>query len=292
MADRRFGKPGRQQQQAGSRSTGTSRQDTKAGQAYRGQTTASGDAAGDDLVWGVNAVKEALRGKVLGELLVQKGKGGPRLQELIDLAREQGVRLRFVEPHRLGVARNCRHQGVVGRRRQAVLHDFAALLDELATQPPAGRRLLVLDSIQDPRNLGSILRSALAAGFHTVLLPRERSAPISGTVARTSAGALDHLALFQTTNLANSLALLKEKGFWVFGAVADPGATSIYDADFSGNIALVVGSEAKGIRPRVARECDHLVTIPMQGGFDSLNVSVAAAIIMFEIIRQHGAACT
>ncbi len=241
----------------------------------------------ESLIWGINPVSEALRGKVLGELLIQKGKGGPRIQELIDLARKQGVRLRFVEQHRLGVAKNCRHQGVVGHRRQAVLKPFSVLLDELGGDERQDLRLLVLDSVQDPRNLGSILRSALAAGFKRVVLPKERTAPISGTVARTSAGALDHLDLFQTTNLADSLVRLKEKGFWIFGAVADPGAVSIYEADFSGRMALVVGSEAKGIRPRVASECDHLVTIPMQSDFDSLNVSVAAAIIMFEVVRSQ-----
>jgi 23S rRNA (guanosine2251-2'-O)-methyltransferase len=244
------------------------------------------DGGRDGLVWGINPVGEALRGKVLGELLIQKGKGGPRIQELIDQARKQGVRLRFVEPHRLGVPKNCRHQGVVGHRRQAVLKPFFSLLEELAGEDRQDQRLLVLDSVQDPRNLGSILRSALAAGFKRVILPKERTAPVSGTVARTSAGALDHLELFQTTNLADSLARLKDQGFWIFGAVADPGAVSIYEADFSGPMVLVVGSEAKGIRPRVAGECDHLVTIPMQGNFDSLNVSVAAAIIMFEIARR------
>jgi len=240
MADRRFGKPDRQQQQAGRRSrrAGTSRQAKKAGQVRGGQTVAPGETAGDELVWGINPVQEALRGKALGELLVQKGKGGPRIQELIDLAREQGVRLRFVEPHRLGVARNCRHQGVVGRRREAVLHHFTTLLDKLDGREEENCRILVLDSIQDPRNLGSLLRSALAAGFTRILLPRERTAPISGTVARASAGALDHLTLYQATNLADSLTLLKEKGFWIFGAVADRDATSIYDADFSGKSLL------------------------------------------------------
>jgi len=244
------------------------------------------DEGRDGLVWGINPVREALRNRALGELLVQKGKGGPRIQELVDLARDQGIRLRFVEAHRLGVAKNCRHQGVVGQRRQAVPHPFSSLLAGLKGRDAGEIRILALDSIQDPRNLGSILRSALAAGFTKIVLPRDRTAPLSGTVARTSAGALDHLDLYLATNLADSLALLKQEGFWVFGAVADPGGVSIYQADFSGRMVLVVGSEAKGIRPRVAGVCDQLVTIPMQGDFDSLNVSVAAAIVMFEVARR------
>jgi len=148
-------------------------------------------------------------------------------------------------------------------------------------------RLLILDSIQDPRNLGSILRSALAAGFRHVLLPRERSAPISGTVARTSAGALAHLRLYQAVNLVEALKKLKEKGFWIYGAVASRAAASLYETDFSGKVALVVGGEDKGIRPLIQKNCDRLITIPMQSGFDSLNVSVAAAVIMFEIVRPQ-----
>jgi len=241
--------------------------------------------ADEDLVWGINAVQEALVARTLSEITVQRGKGGPRIQELIDLARKNGVRLRFAEANRLGVPLRCRHQGVVARRAETVFLPLEELLADLDEQEGVSR-LLVLDSLQDPRNLGSILRSALAAGFRHVLLTRERSAPVSGTVARTSAGALAHLQLCQVKNLTSTLKTLKQHGFWIFGAVASAEAVSLYETDFSGKVALVVGSEGKGIRPLVQKSCDHLITIPMHYGFDSLNVSAAAAVIMFEIVRS------
>ncbi|MDU9047827.1 MAG: 23S rRNA (guanosine(2251)-2'-O)-methyltransferase RlmB [Candidatus Electrothrix sp. Rat3] len=238
----------------------------------------------DDLLWGINTVLEALRrnARCLGELLVQKGKAGPKVQEIIDLARQHKVRVRFVEAEHLPVPRNCRHQGVVARQTEAELLSLEELLEQVDFD-----RILILDSIQDPRNLGSILRSALAAGFRSIILTRERSAPLSGTVARTSAGAISHLRIAQVVNLVTTLELLKERGFWIYGSVAEPTAPSIYSTDFSGQLGLVIGSEGKGIRPLVRKHCDQLVTIPMSTDFDSLNASVAAALIMFEVVRKE-----
>jgi len=246
-------------------------------------------AADDDLIWGINPVREALAQPTatISELLVQRGKGGPRLQEMIEIAKERGIAVRFVEADRMRVARGCRHQGVVARLSAARLLSLDELLDRIAGETPSSApRLLALDSIQDPRNLGSILRSALAAGFHHIILTRDRSVPVTGTVARTSAGAVAHLSLCQVVNLSDALNKLKDRGFWVFGAVAEPGVTPIYAADFSGPICLVIGSEGKGLRPLVRGQCDLLVTIPMRAAFDSLNASVAAAVIMFEISRR------
>ncbi|CAK8715954.1 23S rRNA (Guanosine2251-2'-O)-methyltransferase [Candidatus Electrothrix laxa] len=239
----------------------------------------------DDLLWGTNTVLEALRrnARSLGELLVQKGKAGPKIQEIIDLAREHKVRVRFVEADRLPVPRNCRHQGVVARQTEAELLSLEELLEQAVAE---SGRILILDSIQDPRNLGSILRSALAAGFGSIILTRERSAPLSGTVARTSAGAISHLRIAQVVNLVTALESLKERGFWIYGSVAEPSVPSIYSTDFSGQLGLVIGGEGKGIRPLVRKHCDQLVTIPMSTDFDSLNASVAAALIMFEVVRQ------
>ncbi len=247
-------------------------------------------AVESDLVWGLNSVLETLRSDPgsVSEILVQQGKAGPRIQAIIDLARRTGVRLRFVEGNRMGLPGRIRHQGVVARRAAVRLYRLEELLDLLAAeQGPDSPRLLALDSIQDPRNLGSILRSAVAAGFGHVIMTRERSAPVTGTVARTSAGAVARLRLCQVVNLADTLGALKEQGFWIFGAVADQEALSIYEADFSGPACLVIGSEGRGIRPLVQRQCDHLVTIPMRAGFDSLNASVAAAVIMFEMVRPR-----
>ncbi len=243
----------------------------------------------DDLLWGINSVLEALQQSVKGisEVVIEQGKAGPRIQQIIDLARSASIAVRFAEPARLGVPRHCRHQGVVARQVEARLYSLDELLECVQQGPAASHpRLLVLDSIQDPRNLGAILRSALAAGFGHVILNRDRSATVTGTVARTSAGAVAHQHICQVVNLAETLKLLKEKGFWLFGAVVEPEAQSLYAADFSGPICLVIGGEGRGIRPLVRKQCDHLITIPMHSSFNSLNASAAAAIIMFEIARR------
>ncbi len=243
------------------------------------------------MIWGVNTVMEALvhDPRRVSEVRIQRGKAGPKFQEIIDLARAQNVRLRFVEAGRLGVPARSRHQGVAARQTEARpldLDELLALVERREGLPPA--RILVLDSIQDPRNLGAIFRSALAAGFTAVILTRERSAPLSGTVAATSAGAMSRLQICQVVNLTDTLKILQKKGFWVFGSVADRTAASIYATDFSVPLCLVIGGEDKGIRPLVRKQCDQLVTIPMAGDFDSLNAAVAAAVIMFEIVRQQG----
>lgn len=240
----------------------------------------------EDLLWGINTVWEALQNSTaLGEILIQKGKAGGRIQQIIEGAKERGVKMRFVEADRMQVPRHCRHQGVVARQAAAQTYSLDTLLESLAVGL-ANPKILLLDSIQDPRNLGSILRSALAADFSHVIMTRDRSVPITGTVARTSAGAIAHLHLCQVVNLVETINILKEKGFWIFGAVAEQDADPIYTVDFSGPLCLVIGSEGKGIRPLVRKQCDFLVTIPMRKPFNSLNASVAAAIIMFEIARR------
>lgn len=246
--------------------------------------------ATEDLIWGINPVSEALVGnpRGLSEVLVQRGKAGQKFQEIIDRAREKKVRLRFVESSRLGVPSHVKHQGVVARQTQARLLQLDELLEGLEiTEDNPYPRILAIDSIQDPRNLGAILRSALAAGFTSIIMTRERSVPLTGTVARTSAGAVSHLRICQVVNLAETLKVLKQNRFWIFGTVADRSALPLYDIDFSLPLCLVVGSEGKGVRPLVQKNCDQLVTIPMQGDFNSLNASVAAAVTMFEINRQQ-----
>lgn len=246
------------------------------------------DCGPEEWIWGINAVGEALAqpsANTVSEVLVQAGKAGPRLQQIIDTARGLSIPVRFVDASRMRVAATCRHQGVVARLCEARLLDLDALLAPLAPGHEAAK-ILVLDSIQDPRNLGSILRSALAAGFVRAIITRDRSVPVTGTVARTSAGAVAHMQICRVVNLADALNTLKKQGFWIFGAVVEADAASIYTTDFSGPICLVIGSEGKGLRPLIRKQCDHLVTIPMPGSFNSLNASVAAAVIMFEITRR------
>ena len=254
----------------------------------RKQNFQQGDS--EDLIWGINPVKEALRANPgsLSEILVQKGKAGPKYQEVIDQARASNVRVRFVDSGRLGVGSFVKHQGIVARQVQARLLQLEELLAGVQiTDSKPFPRILALDSIQDPRNLGAILRSALAAGFSSIILTRDRSVPLTGTVARTSAGAISHLRICQVVNLAETLKVLQQNRFWIFGAVADKSALSLYEVDFSLPLCLVIGGEGKGIRPLVQKMCDQLLTIPMQGEFNSLNASVAAAITMFEVNRQQ-----
>lgn len=246
------------------------------------------DAA--DIIWGLNPVREAVarNPRSISEVLVQRGKAGPKYQEIIDLARLNRVRLRFVDPDRFGIPLHHRHQGVVARQTEAQFLPVDDLLEDVGTSPNGSfPRILALDSIQDPRNLGAIFRCAAAAGFVSVIMTSERSAPITGTVAGASAGAVSLLRISQVANLAETLKRVRQSGFWVFGTVADQAAPSVYAADLRVPVCLVIGSEGKGIRPLVQKQCDQLVTIPMQAGFDSLNVSVAAGIIMFEVVRQQ-----
>lgn len=251
--------------------------------------TRTGNEPEENVIWGINAVHEALQQETtsLREVLVQKGKTGARLQQIIDLAKGQGVAVRFVDAKRIGLPQHCRHQGVAARQSAAQLLSLDHLLDELAAHPDTKpQAILALDSLQDPHNLGSILRSALAAGFSHVLMTRERSVSVTGTVARTSAGAVAHLKLYQVVNLADALDALKKHGYWIYGTVAEQDAESLYATDFSGAICVVIGSEGKGLRPLVRKQCDFLVTIPMRATFNSLNASVAAAVVMFEIARR------
>ncbi|MDH3349101.1 MAG: 23S rRNA (guanosine(2251)-2'-O)-methyltransferase RlmB [Desulfobulbaceae bacterium] len=243
----------------------------------------------DDLLWGINPVKEFCleNPRELVEIFIQKGKANPKIQEIIDLARGSGIRLRFVELERIGLPSGCRHQGVAARRGEVTLYDLEELLEHVEATSEGMPKILLLDCLQDPHNMGAILRSALAAGFAHVIVTRERSAPFSGTVAKVSAGALAHLRITRVVNLAETIKVLKKRGYWAFGTVAGKKAASIYQVDYSVPLCLVIGGEGSGIRPLVQKQCDHLVTIPMYGDFNSLNASAAAAVVMFEIRRRQ-----
>ncbi len=241
----------------------------------------------DELIWGIHAVLDFLRDRPrqVRELTVQKGKASPKLQEIIDLARSQQLRLRFEPRLKVPGAGTVNHQGVIARVQQVATVPLDELLARLdAVSPPP--LLLALDSIQDPHNLGAIIRTAAAAGVAGILLPKDRSAPLSGTVAKVAVGALGRVAVSIVTNLDAALRQVQEQGFWVYGAAGEA-AASIYATDFSGRVCLVVGGEGKGLRPLVRERCDHLVAIPMAGGMESLNASVATAVILFEMVRQR-----
>ncbi len=246
----------------------------------------------EDLLWGINPVTEGLMQEPdrFMELIIDREKRGAKIQAIIDKGRSCGIKISFVNGLRLmgEGADKIRHQGVIGRISEANLVNFKDLLQTMSKRIVGGRRtcLVVCDSLQDPHNLGAVARSTLASGASGMIVTRERSAPLGGTAAKSSAGAISHLAICQVTNLVTALKELKKIGFWVFGTVKDDGARSIYETDLTVPVCLVVGGEGKGIRPLVKQECDLLISIPMSGTLDSLNSSVAAAVTLFEAMRQ------
>ena len=239
-----------------------------------------------DLVWGIHPVLESLKTNpsMVREVTVLKDRLPGRIDEIINLARQHNLRIQYVQDLPAAINKHV-HQGVAARLRLAsptTIEDILSRVKSATAQPI----LLALDCIQDPHNLGAIIRSAAAAGVIAILLPKDRSAPLSGTVAKASAGALSHIPICQVTNLVEALKRLRDEGIWIYGAEKDT-PISLYQADFSGPVCLVVGSEGKGLRPLVKKQCDFLITIPMRGNLDSLNASVATAIILFEIVRRQ-----
>lgn len=247
-----------------------------------------------ELLHGINPVAEALasgRRKPL-ELILPLGRLAPRLEELRGMAQAAGVSVRQVDKAELDrLAGHQRHQLVLLKLPP---YRYAELDDLLARWRDSGHSafFLVLDGITDPHNLGAILRSAEVAGCHGVIVAKDRSCPVTPVVEKTAAGALSHLPLCQVTNLARTLEELKKAGVWCYGLAGEEGSQCLFDVDLTGNLALIVGSEGKGLRSNVRKHCDGLLAIPMQGQVTSLNASVAAAVALFEVVRQNGAATT
>ena len=220
-------------------------------------------------------------GRRLDRVLIARGAGGPRLQEIIDLARERSVPLRFEPRDALDRAANgAAHQGVVAF---GAAQAYAAL-----DQVRDGAQLLVLlDGVEDPQNLGAIVRTAHAAGAAAVLVPERRAAGLTETVAKAAAGALEHLPIVRIGNVTQTLETLKERGFWIYGL--DERAAELYsEVDYAKPTVIVLGGEGHGLHELVNKHCDVLVRIPMAGAISSLNVSVAAGIVLFEWRRRVG----
>ncbi len=228
-------------------------------------------------------MREALRaGRPLDRLLIARGAGGPRLQEIIDLARERSVSVRFEPREALDRASNgAAHQGVVAF---GAAERYAELDDVLSG---AGAQLLVLlDGVEDPHNLGAIVRTAHAAGAAAILIPERRAAGLTEVVAKAAAGALEHLPVVRIGNVSQTLEMLKKRGFWIYGL--DQRGSQLYsETDYAQPTVLVLGGEGQGLHQLVKQHCDLLVRIPMAGAISSLNVSVAAGIVLFEWRRVH-----
>ncbi len=238
---------------------------------------------------GVNAVVSAIEHDAdnVREVLVEGGKN-PRLVEIEENARRKGIEVRKVTAQALdGVAGGVRHQGVAARYAAAKTWDENELAG-LVEAAEGKALLLVLDGVQDPHNLGACLRSAAAAGATAVVIPKDKSATVNATVRKTSAGAADRLPVVAVTNLSRCLRDLQKLGVWIYG-LAGEAETSLYAQDLRGNVALVLGGEADGLRRLTREHCDGLVKIPMPGDIESLNVSVAAGVTLFEAVRQRQA---
>jgi len=239
---------------------------------------------------GIHAVKHALEaGEPIEELLIEKGKEHPRLNELLHIARNKKIRFSFVPKQALErLAEGVPHQGVVARLRTAdsgAKADFGDWLKSLDME--SAPLLLLLDQVTDPHNLGACLRTAEAAGCCAVVIPKDHAANIaSPVVAKAACGALSRLPLFSVTNLARAIEQAQQAGFWVVG-LAGEAERSIWQADLKGATAVVMGAEGEGLRRLVREKCDQLLSIPMPGKVESLNVSVATGVTLFEVVRQR-----
>ena len=223
---------------------------------------------------------EALRAaRSLDRILIARGAAGPRLQEIIDLARERSIPLRFEPRDALDrVSNSAAHQGVVA-------FGPAQSYAELDQVVPGAQLLVLLDGVEDPHNLGAIIRTAHAAGAAAVLVPERRAAGLTETVAKAAAGALEHISIVRIGNVTQTLETLKARGFWIYG-LDERGAELYSDVDYATPTVIVLGGEGHGLHQLVKKHCDVLVRIPMAGAISSLNVSVAAGIVLFECRRK------
>jgi len=240
----------------------------------------------EDMVAGRNAVMEALKGsRSVNKLMIANGSIEGSIKEIIAVAKEKGVNIQYWDRSKLdSIARGIRHQGVLA---QVAPVQYAELEDILQVakdrnEPPF---IVLLDELEDPHNLGAILRTADAAGVHGVLIPKHRSCPLSATVAKTSAGAVEHVPVARVGNLVQTIKKLKQEGLWV--AAADMDGKDYYDTDLTGPLLLIIGSEGQGVGRLVKEQCDFVVRIPMVGKINSLNASVAGSILMYEAMKQR-----
>ena len=240
----------------------------------------------EDVLAGRNAVMEALKGSSrINRLMIANGSNEGSVREMVAIAKDKGIPVQFVERTKIeSIARGIRHQGVLA---QVAPVEYVELEDILQVakdknEPPF---ILLLDELEDPHNLGAILRTADAAGVHGVLIPKRRSCPLSATVAKTSAGAVEYVPVARIGNIVQTIKALKNEGLWV--AAADMDGKDYHDSDLTGPLLLIVGSEGQGVGRLVKEQCDFVVSLPMVGKINSLNASVAASILMYEAMHQR-----
>lgn len=245
--------------------------------------------AGNEWIYGLHPVAAALRYEPdrVQELWVERNRRDARLQALLQTAAAQGVAVRPVERAELDRrSGHARHQGVLARCLAGVPARTEQELPAILQAAPTAPLLMALDGVQDPHNLGACLRSAAAAGVDAVLAPVDRAVGLTPVVRKVASGAAEITPFIQVTNLARALDRLKEQGVWLIGAAGEAEQT-LYELDFTGPVAIVLGAEEKGLRRLTREQCDYLARIPMTSGVESLNVSVAAGIFLFEVVRQR-----
>ena len=244
-----------------------------------------------EMIYGLHSVQSLLKASSerVTELYVLERRNDQRLQKIIDLAKKLDVAIVRVDKPALDkMSSDSNHQGVcatVKAGRQFLENDLYTLLEGLSHSP----LLLILDGVTDPHNLGACLRSADAAGVDAVIVPKDNSASLTEVARKVASGAADKVPLIVVTNLARTMKKLQQLGVWITGAAGEANAT-VFDADLTGARAIVMGAEGNGLRRLTRENCDELVKIPMQGSVSSLNVSVATGILLFEVVRQRGAA--
>lgn len=241
-----------------------------------------------DILEGRNSVLEAIKsGRPINKLLVAKGDREGSIKYIIALARDNGIVIQEVDRSKLdSISQTYSHQGVVAyvaAKEYVDVDDILAAADQKG-EPPF---IVILDSITDANNLGSILRTADAAGVHGVIIPKRRAIGLNTAVSKASAGAVEYVPVARVTNISQTIDYLKKQNIWVVGTDSS-GEKAFYDSDLKGAVALVIGSEGEGMGRLIGEKCDFVVNIPMKGRISSLNASVAAAVIMYEISKQRG----
>ncbi|WP_251423016.1 23S rRNA (guanosine(2251)-2'-O)-methyltransferase RlmB [Veillonella agrestimuris] len=239
----------------------------------------------DNYIVGRNAVKEALKAnRSIQRILVNEDKANSGLADIIGLAKSKRIDVRLVPVKQLNrYELDIPHQGVIAFVNAVEFKELGEVLQETTHDVPL---LILTDGVEDPHNMGAIIRTAECVGATAVLIPKRHNAPINATVAKTSAGAVEQIPLVQIGNVTQTIKQLQKQGFWVLGAHMEGNAT-LYEADMTVPLVLVIGNEGKGISRVVKEACDFLVTIPMYGQLNSLNASVAAAVLMYEVVRQR-----
>ena len=241
-----------------------------------------------EVIYGINSIRDLLRQKKDGweKIIIASGRSGSFVKEVIEIAGTRKIPVEFCERKYLDkLAETPEHQGIIAFRKSFVYADLDVLIKN-RNKSSKFDLILVLDSIMDPQNLGSIIRTSHCMGANGVVIPEDRSAQVTAAVNKASAGSVQYIPIVKVVNLAQTLDYFKDKGFWVFGADAH-GGSNLRDMDFNSSVVLVLGGESKGIRPLVKKKCDFLITVPLAEDFDSLNVSVAAGIIQYEILSQR-----